>query len=144
MKKFRWDLLGIFAGIGGVIFGVIKVLKSGAPQSTQIAIAMIVVFGAMGFILYKTLWQSRFNTRRLQKIGLSAKGKIIEVIPTNVSVNNNPQIKLLLEIKNTSGVNYTTQSKVIVPRKSSVIFQPGKEVNIKIDPDNEKNVIVVF
>ena len=142
MKKLRWDLIGIIGGIGGVLFGVFAVLRSGDPGKVQIAVAMVVVFGAMGFLLYKFLWQPRFNVRRLQKDGIPGKAKILEVIETNITVNNNPQIKLVMELKNKSGEFYNAQCKTVVSRKSPVFFQPGKEVKVKIDPNNEKNVII--
>jgi|ERR1017187_1281228 hypothetical protein len=142
MKKLRWDLIGIIGGIGGVLFGVFAVLRSGDPEKVQIAVAMVVVFGAMGFLLYKFLWQPRFNVRRLQKDGIPGKAKILEVIETNITVNNNPQIKLVMELKNKSGEFYNAQCKTVVSRKSPVFFQPGKEVKVKIDPNNEKNVII--
>jgi hypothetical protein len=142
MKKLRWDLIGIIGGIGGVLFGVFAVLRSGGPENVQIAIAMVVVFGAMGFLLYKFLWQPRFNVRRLQKDGIPGKAKILEVIETNITVNNNPQVKLVMELKNKSGEFYNARCKTVVSRKSPVFFQPGKEVKVKIDPDNEKNVII--
>jgi hypothetical protein len=144
MKKFRWDLVGIVGGIGGVLFGVFAVLRSGGPENVQIAIAMVFVFGAMGFLLYKFLWQPRFNIRKLQKDGIPGKAKILEVIETNITVNNNPQIKLIMELKSKSGELYNTQCKTVVSRKSPVFFQPGKEVKVKIDPNNEKNVIIDF
>lgn len=142
MKKFRWDLLGIIGGIGGVLFGVYAVLRAGGPENKQIAIAMVVVFGAMGFLLYKFLWQPRFNVRRLQKDGIPRRAKILEVIETNVTVNNNPQIKLVMELRSISGELYKAQCKTVVSRKSPIIFQPGKEVKVKVDPDNKKNVII--
>ncbi|MDQ2863519.1 MAG: hypothetical protein M3R50_07730 [Bacteroidota bacterium] len=142
MKKFRWDLLGLFAGIGGVLFAVYAVLKSGSSNSVLIAVAMIVVFGGIGFVLYKLLWQPRFNVKRLQKIGVPGKAKILEVHETNISVNNNPQLKLLIELKDTNGAVYTTICKTVVSRLKPLYFQSGKEINVRIDPANERNVIV--
>lgn len=142
MKKIRWDLIGILGGAAGVIMGVIAVLRAGGPQSIQIAIAMVVVFGTMGILLYKLLWQPRFNLRKLQKSGIPARGKIISVEETNMSVNSNPQLKLVIELTNRDGQSYTTQCKTIVSRKSPVFFQPGKEVKVKVDPANDKNIIL--
>ncbi len=144
MKKFRWDLVGIFGGIAGVLLGVISVLRAGGPKSVQIAIAMVAVFGAMGFLLYKLLWQPRFNVRNLQKNGIAGIAKILEVTETNISVNNNPQVKLVIELKNGTGELYTTQCKTIVSKRSPLYFQRGKEVKVKIDPNDDKNVIVDF
>ncbi len=142
MKKIRWDLIGILGGVAGVIIAVRAVLKTGGPNSTYIAIALVLVFGGMGYFLYKFLWQPKFNTRRLQLEGIPGKAKILEVHETNITVNQNPQFRLLMEIKNSDGQVYTTSCKTVVSRLRTIYFQPGKEVNIKIDPKNEKNVIV--
>lgn len=142
MKKIRWDLVGILGGIAGVIIAVRAVLKAGGPNSIPVAFALVVVFGGMGYFLYKFLWQPKFNTRRLQTEGIPAKAKILEVHETNITVNQNPQFKLLMEIKNKEGQVYTAGCKTIVSRKRMMFFQPGKEINIRIDPKNEKNVIV--
>ena len=142
MKKFRWDLVGIFGGIAGVVIAIIAVVKAGGPNSTNIAIAMVIVFGGMGYILYKSLWGPRANARRLQNTGIPGKAKILEVHETNVAVNNNPQFRIVLELKNNTGGVYTTDCKMIVSRLRQNYFQSGKEVNVKIDPKNERNVIV--
>lgn len=142
MKKIRWDLIGILGGVAGVIIGIIAVLRAGGNNSIYIAIAMVIVFGGMGYFLYKFLWQPKFNTRRLQSEGIPGKAKILEVHETNITVNQNPQVKLVMEIKNSDGEVYTTSCKTIVSRLRTIAFQPGKEVNIKIDPKDEKNVIV--
>lgn len=142
MKKNNWDLFGIVGCIAGVLIGAFVVIKAGGPQSIYIAIAMIIVFGSLGFIFYKFLWKPKFNTRRLQKTGIPGKAKILEVHDTNIAVNNNPQVKLVMEVKNNLGQVYTAACKMIVSRRNPGLFQPGKEVNIKIDPKNEKNVII--
>jgi outer membrane lipoprotein SlyB len=142
MKKIRWDLLSIIGGIAGVLVGVFVILRTGGPRSIYIATAMVAVFGGMGFLFYKLLWGPRFNVRRLQKTGIPGKAKILEVHDTNIAVNNNPQVKLVMEVKNNSGQVYTTSCKTIVSRRQPGYFQPGKEVNIKIDPKNEMNVII--
>jgi hypothetical protein len=142
MKKVRWDLIGILGGVAGVIIAIIAVLKNGGPNKIYIAIAMVVVFGSMGYIMNKFLWGPRNNLRRLMNSGIPGKAKILEVHETNVAVNNNPQVRLVLELKNNNGELYIADCKTIVSKFKSNYFQPGKEVNVKIDPSNEKNVIV--
>ena len=141
MKKVRWDLIGILGGVAGVLIAIISVLKSGGSDRVYISIAMVIVFGGMGYIINKFLWAPRANLRRLNNSGIPGKAKILEVHETNVSVNNNPQVRLVLELNN-NGEVYTTDCKTIVSRFNSNYFQPGKEVNVKIDPVNEKNVII--
>jgi hypothetical protein len=48
-----------------------------------------------------------------------------------------------MEVKNNSGEVYTTTCKTVISRRlRSNHYQPGMEVNIKIDPRNEKNVVM--
>lgn len=142
MKKIRWDLIGILGGVAGIIIAVIAVLKAGGQNSIYIAIAMVVVFGGMGYFLFKFLWQPKFNVRRLQLEGIPGKAKILEVHETNITVNQNPQVKIVMEIKNSDGGVYITSCKIVVSRLRTNSFHPGMEVNVKIDPKDEKNVIV--
>ena len=135
-------MIGIIGGILAVLIAVYAVLRSGGPGSIYIAIGMIVVFGSLGFFFYKLLWRPRFNTRRLQQTGIPGKAKILEVHDTNITVNNNPQIKLMLEVKNNFDQVYNTSCRMIISRLKPNLFQPGMEVLVKIDPKNEKNVII--
>jgi uncharacterized membrane protein YadS len=75
MKKIRWDLIGILGGTAGVIIAIRAVLKAGGPNSSYIAIALIVVFGGMGYFLYKFLWQPKFNIRDCNWKAFPAKRK---------------------------------------------------------------------
>lgn len=143
IKKIRWDLIGIYGSVIAVLIGVYSVIKAGGPNSIYIAIAMLIVFGGMGFFFYNFLWGPRLNAKRLQKNGISAKAKILEIRDTNITINNNPQVKLILEIKNNNGEIYTTSSKVIIPRLKPGLYKPGMELPVKIDPKNEKNIIIV-
>ena len=142
MKKNNWDLIGIIGFSAAVLIGAFSVIKAGGPGSILIAIAMIAVFGSMGFFLYKLIWRPGMTTRRLQKTGIPGKATIIEVRETNISIHNNPQVKLILEIKNDPGQLYTTSCCTIVSRLRPGLFQPGMEITVIIDPKNEKNVII--
>jgi len=142
MKKIRWDYIGIGAGITILTVAVVVVLWSGGPASIFTAIAMILVFGGMGRILYKILWQPKFNTKRLQKTGIPATAKILKIEETNIAINNNPQIKLIMAVTGQGGGVYTTSCKTIVPKFKPMPYKAGSQINIKIDPADEKNVIL--
>jgi len=60
---------------------------------------------------------------------------------TGVTINNNPQVKLKLEVKNSLGQKYTTDCRVLVSRINPNAFLPGMEIPVKIDPKNEMNVV---
>jgi len=142
MKKIRWDLIGIYGSAIAVLIGVFAVIKAGGPGSIFIALGMIVVFGSMGYFFYKLLWGPRIHERRLHQSGIPGRAKIVEVRETNITINNNPQVKLMLEVTNSSGHVYHTSCKVIVPRLKPGLYKTGMELPIKIDPGNEKKLII--
>jgi hypothetical protein len=78
----------------------------------------------------------------LQKTGLDGKALIKEVRDTGVTINNNPQVKLIVEIKNYLGQTYTTTIRTLVSRINPFAYQPGMIIPVKIDTKNE-NVVVI-
>jgi citrate lyase gamma subunit len=84
------------------------------------------------------------NVARLQKTGLPGMARILEVKDTGVTINNNPQVKIMLEVKNSYGQKYNTQCRVLVSRINPNMFMPGMEVAVLIDPKNEQNVVIDY
>lgn len=145
MKMNVWSWIGIGGGIAGLLIGVMSVLMT-STDSTGFYIAggMLLVFGGMFFLFYKLFFGPMINNARLQKTGIPGKATITEVRDTGVTINNNPQVKLTLEVKNSLGQRYITTCKTLVSRINPFVFQPGMEVPVKIDPKNEKNVVIDF
>lgn len=145
IKPNIWMWIGIGGGIAGLLIGVMSVFMT-VPGTTGIltGIGMLAVFGGMFFLFYKLFFAPMFNTARLQKTGIPGKATILEVRDTGVTVNNSPQVKLVLEVKNSFGQKYTTTTRVLVSRINPFAYQPGMEVPVKIDPKNEKNVVLDF
>jgi hypothetical protein len=48
---------------------------------------------------------------RILKTGEQRNGKILEVWDTNVTINNNPQVGLLVEVKDKYGKNISDKNK---------------------------------
>ncbi|MEY3763189.1 MAG: polymerase subunit alpha [Pseudomonadota bacterium] len=51
-------------------------------------------------VMEATADEAMINANRLQKTGLPGTARILEVRDTGVTINNNPQVKLMLEVKN--------------------------------------------
>lgn len=142
MKMNAGAWIGIIGGIVGILVGITAVLLTAGSAGIYIAIGILVFFGGMGFLFYKLLFGPMLNASRLQKIGIPGTALITEVRDTGVTVNNNPQVKLILEVKNSFGQKYTTICRTLVSRLQPGFFQTGMEVPVKIDPKNEKNVVI--
>jgi hypothetical protein len=144
MKMNAGIWIGIIGGIIGLLAGVIAVIATTGSSGIYIGAGMLLLFGGMFYLFYRLFFKPLINTSRLQKTGLPGTAKILEVRDTGVTINNNPQVKLLLEVKNNFGQKYNAQCKVLVSRINPGIYQAGMEVPIKIDPKNEQNVVLDF
>lgn len=144
MKMNAGAWIGIIGGIVGLLVGIGVVIMTAGSTGIYISIAMLALFGGMFYLFYRLFFKPMINANRLQKIGLSGKARILEVKDTGVTINNSPQVKLILEVKSSLGQKYTTQCRVLVSRLNPWAYQPGMEVPVKIDPANEQNVVLDF
>lgn len=144
MKMNAGMWIGIIGGIIGLVVGIGAVVATGGQSGIYMGIGMLVLFGGMFYLFYRLFFKPLINTARLQKTGLPSKATILEVKDTGVTINNNPQVKLVLEVKNSFGQKYTAQCRVLVSRINPNAYMPGMEVPVKIDPKNEQNVVLDF
>ncbi len=144
MKMNAGAWIGIIGGIIGLVVGVGAVVATGGPSGIYIGMAMLAIFGGMFYLFYRIFFKPMINASRLQKTGIAGKATILEVRDTGVTINNNPQVKLMVEIKNSFGQRYNATIRTLVSRINPFAYQPGMEVPVKIDPKNEQNVVLDF
>ncbi|MEO7923231.1 MAG: hypothetical protein ABIR30_06090 [Chitinophagaceae bacterium] len=144
MKMNAGAWIGIIGGIIGLLVGIGAVVATAGQTGIYMGLGMLALFGGMFYLFYRLFFKSMINASRLQKTGISGKARILEVSDTGVTINNNPQVKLLLEVRNSFGQKYTTHCRVLVPRINPGAYAPGMEVPVKIDPNNEMNVVLDF
>ncbi len=144
MKMNAGTWIGIIGGIVGLLVGVGAVVATAGSMGVYMGLGMVLLFGGMFYLFYRLFFKPMINANRLQKTGISGKATILEVRDTGVTINNNPQVKLILEVKNSFGQKYTAQCRVLVSRINPFAYQPGMEVPVKIDPKNEQNVVIDF
>jgi hypothetical protein len=77
---------------------------------------------------------------RLSKTGVAATARVMEVKDTGVTVNNSPQIKLLLEVTPPNGQTYLVETKQLISRLQTAMYQPGSVLPVLVDPE-DKNLI---
>lgn len=144
MKMNAGTWIGIIGGIIGLLVGVGAVLMTAGTMGIGIAIGMIVLFGGMFYLFYRIFFKPMINAARLQKTGIRSTATIKEVRDTGVTINNNPQAKLILEVKNSFGQKYEAVTRVLVSRLNPGAYAPGMEIPVLIDPKNEQNVVPDF
>src|SRR5689334_18889896 len=111
MNAGAW--IGIIGGLIGLIVGIGAVVATAGSMGIYIGLGMLIVFGGMFYLFYRLFFKPMINASRLQKTGIPGKATILEVRDTGVTINNNPQVKLILEVKNNFGQKYNAECRVL-------------------------------
>jgi len=80
------------------------------------------------------------ETREVQAMGEPAEATIREIIDTGMTLNNDPVVDLVLDIRRTGHTNYQARTRTPISRLDVPRFQPGAVVPVKVDPDNPNRV----
>jgi hypothetical protein len=130
--------IGLIGGGIGLVVGCIAAFTAGTVFGIIFTIIMVSIFaGVFGFV-YKTA----FGNQKLLKYGTPAQAKVMEVHDTGVTVNNNPQVKLLLEVQPPIGVPYLVETRTIISRLQPDLYRPGMTIPVKIDLNNKNKVAI--
>jgi len=84
------------------------------------------------------------NKKRTQllKGGLQANGKIIEMFDTGVTMNNQPQIGMVIEVTPQTGAPFKSEIKLVVSRLQTAYYQVGVDCIVRYDPNDKKTVAI--
>jgi hypothetical protein len=77
------------------------------------------------------------------KNGVTTQAKVLKVWDTGVSVNDNPQVGLLLEINPIGGAPFQAEAKTLVSRLNAALVQPGVMTEVKYDPQKPQRLKVL-
>lgn len=136
MRMGAGGWIGIIGGgIGGFIGLACAVIFGGIPGMIMAGI-FVIVFGA---VFYPLLIKPMMTAAKLRKVGVGATAKVLEASDTGVTMNNSPQVKLLLEVQGPTGT-YLVETKQYVSRLQVGMFSPGSMLPVLIDP-NDRNMI---
>lgn len=127
----------IVGGLGGLIGLACAVIFGGLP-----GIIMSVVFiGVFGAFFWPLLIKPMMTASKLRKNGVAAMAKVLQISDTGVTLNNSPQIKLLLEVASPTGT-YQVETKQYISRLQTSMYQPGMMIPVLVDP-NDRDMISI-
>jgi hypothetical protein len=95
---------------------------------------IVLVTGSALFPLVSNSLRNRKLRARLKKTGQKTQAKVIGVEDTGITVNNNPYVKLVLEINGKKTELTTIVSRVALPI-------PGSVINVVYDPNDPTMVL---
>jgi len=68
------------------------------------------------------------------KDGVTAEAKVLKVWDTGVSINDNPQVGLLLQVTPSMSPAFQAEAKTVVSRLNAALVQPGVTAEVEYDP----------
>ncbi|MCJ7644655.1 MAG: DUF3592 domain-containing protein [Candidatus Aminicenantes bacterium] len=80
------------------------------------------------------------DARTLQETGEPAEATILKIWDTGMTVNDDPVVRFLLEVRPAGKPVYQAETKLRISRLDIPRFQPGAVMPVRIDPRNPKHV----
>lgn len=132
-------VIGLLGGIVGGGVGVAAAFMDGG------LIPGILVSGIMLFvfiIIWRLIIGPMITTSYIMKNGVNAEATILEIWDTGVTVNNSPQIGMLVEVRRPGRPPYQTKTKTVVSRLQVQYYQPGMVLGVKVHPKKENKIAI--
>ena len=115
-----------------------------------VAIAAAPLFGSIFSLIFILIFGLAFgipylrNKKRKQLLatGKTAKGKIIDMWDTGVTINNQPQIGMTIEVTPDFEPSFKAEVIQVISRLQTAYYQVGTSCVVKYDPNNKKTVAI--
>ena len=153
MKSMRWIFLpsAVIAviSIGGAMVSAAsevdwpRIREMGLPELIENGVGPMIIMAVVLVIVLSTLYSFyRMIFPPQIKNGVTAEAKVLKVWDTGTTVNDNPQIGMLLEIKPPVGPSFQAEAKTLVSRLNAASVQPGITAKVIYDPEKPKRILV--
>jgi hypothetical protein len=126
---------------------------SGLIAGSTALIAALTVGGicvSIGFTLFLIVvirkWvKNAFGPdEKLLQEGVAAQATILKIWDTGVTLNDNPQVGMLLEVNPPGREPFRVEMKSIISRIALAQIQPGRVIPVRYDPENPSKVALAF
>jgi hypothetical protein len=151
MTMMKWGFVGIggLCVLGGLAMLVMVDVVTGASVIftgiVLVAVAFLMLPRFSGMIGQATAMVDGFAAKeQLAQTGIPAMGRLISVQQTGRLVNYNPEIAAVVEVHHPQLGPYQTQTTAIVPQIAIPRAQPGAQVQVRVDPQNQHNIALVL
>jgi len=88
-------------------------------------------------LIYGASVVNALNNRSIRVTGESAEAIILKVSETGMSINDDPVVRLLLDVGPPGQPRFQAEAERLVSRLDIPQFQPGKAVQVKYDPKSK-------
>lgn len=109
-------------------------------------ITIIIVLAILYFVLSRTLFpllQINQMKKRLMRQGIEADAVLLNMEQTGLYVNNQPQIKLQVQVQPLTGRNFVSEIREVLTLIDLSQLRIGSTLKVKYNPVNTKEVMVL-
>ncbi len=128
------SLIGLAAG-GSILFVILII--GGIVVSMAFTLFLIV-------IIRKWAKNAFGPNQKVLQEGVPANATILKIWDTGVTLNDNPQVGMLLEVQAQDREPFRVEMKSIISRIMIAQIQPGRVVPVRYDPENPSQVALAF
>ncbi len=122
-----------------------KPLSEGDEANPKSGCSLLVIpgfiFSVVLLLLLMFFWSYYSNDQLLRK-GLPGEAVILDIQDTGNRYNDQPEVKLILEITPRQGAPFRSEAKQIISPVYLPQFQPGAHVEVRYDPKNRKKAAI--
>lgn len=111
------------------------VLMSVIPTLVIIVLTFVLVLGG----IYYFSRQSRKKAEALLATGKHGTARVLSLEDTGMRINDNPRVRMLLEVDIPGYASYQVQKTVTIPMIKIAQVQVGSIVNVMADPTQPNN-----
>ena len=129
---------GRLRGVATVARGGCHLAPSPASMRATLLMCLMAVLGPSCAVANRMSGMSLVH--ELQQRGARAEALILEVWDTRVSVNDDPVVGFLLEVRPPGAAPYRATSKGPIPQVHIPQFQPGAVIPVLFDPEDPSRV----
>lgn len=105
------------------------------PLMTQYGLATSgLLCAASTILLVGAPMVAAIRNQNVSTKGLPAQATILEISDTGTTINNDPVVRMLLEVRTPGGVPFQAEAERLISRLKIPQFQPGAVVQVKYDP----------
>ena len=108
--------------------------------STIAPIAITIVVLMFVFLVLRKVFSGISQNKTLLASGEPAQATVLQLWDTGVSLNDNPQVGLLLEVRPQHRPAYQVQTKSFISRLKVSQVQTGAVLAVKVDPTDPAKV----
>jgi len=120
------------------------------PQTKQSMLLTLIIpiltFAVVVAVFHRTLisfFKGIYSRKKLVSEGVEAEAVLLNMQQTGLYVNNLPQVKLQMQVKTVSGLNFITEAKEILSFVDLAQLHIGGTLVVKYNPTNLKEVMLV-